>query len=450
MIEELEAPLGLYWLNQALIRLERDVNVLTAEVDGGLKLSRIAVLCHEYAHFLHNFSTPAGVFQFVAQLRLLRIFTRTVDENGNCRGSAYLEKEINEKLDSTLAWFQHLTGTSFIWSQKQEIRLHKISYEDPISIEFANQTYKITSVTTVFGTSNAESANPQACKLGTLVITEGLAWEIERLIYTSVDESTEGLDQRTPQAPYKLARCVFEGVSGCSPNAETMAKILLLSLFSSDSGLALIGIAKEISKRGETPLETAFEHVLQKTRTTEYLDNTIELIKAEIHGFAQRGPAGRGLAALAQRSISLLEERKTNIFFEIDAFKRIIEPGILSELINKYPPCPIIQVEDDSTGLILLGSQTPDQFALNDLGAAQGLLHFMWSHIDSNGIKPTKLVPPRACRFQSFCSMPIAKDPSGPCNTTPWKNFVCGMDEGCWYGVGVGCARGSCAVNNDR
>lgn len=451
MIEELEAPLGLYLLNQALIRLESDVNVLTTEVEeGDLKISRLAVLCHEYAHYLHNFSTRTGVYQFVAQLRLLRLFTHTVDEEGHCGGSARLSELASDQLASTLVWLRHLTGTTVNSSQQKQIQLHSISYDDPVTVKFANQTIALSPVTVDFYTCDSESTNPtHACKLGSHVITEGLAWEVERLVYQSVDESTHGLDQRTPQAPYKLARRVFERVAKCSPDSETMAKILLVALFSSDPGLTLVGIAKEILNRGAISIEAAFEQLLQRTPATAYLDETIELLKVEIDGFAQGGPAGRGIAALAQRSIDLLEARKANLFFEIDAFKRIVEPGVLSALINQHPPCPILQVEGDSTGLILLGAQNPDQSALNDLGAAQAMMQFMWNHIDSSGIVETNLARSQACRFHSICSVPLAKDPSGPCLKSPWKSFDRRMGEGCWYAAGVRCARGYSEVSKD-
>lgn len=451
MIEELEAPLGLYWLNQALIRLESDVDVLTTEVDADLKLSRLAVLCHEYAHYLHNFSTRTGVYQFVAQLRLLRLFTHTVDKEGHCGGSARLSELASDQLASTLLWFRHLTGTTVNSSQQRHIQLRTIDYAEPVTVKFANEAIALSPVTVDFYACDSGSIDPtHTCTLGSHVITEGLAWEVERLVYQSVDESTHVLDQRTPQAPYKLARCVFEGVAKCSPDSETMAKILLLALLSSDSGLTLVAIAKEMFNRGALSIEAAFEQFLQRTPTTQYLDETIDLLKVEIKGFAQGGPAGRGIAALAQRSIDLLEARKANLFFDIDAFKRIVEPGVLSELINQHPPCPILQVKGDSTGLILLGAQNPDQSALNELGAAQAMLQFMWSHIDSSGIVQTNQARAQACRFHAICSVPAAKDPSSPCVKSPWENFERGMGEGCWYAAGVSCARGYSEVSKDK
>lgn len=62
--------LGSYTRNLAIIRLSRDASYWFEENEP--TIDRLAVFIHEYVHYLHNFSTIAGIYDFIAQIRLAR------------------------------------------------------------------------------------------------------------------------------------------------------------------------------------------------------------------------------------------------------------------------------------------------------------------------------------------------------------------------------------------
>lgn len=441
--DELDSSLGIYVLNQALIRLERDVNLLTAQGSDGISTSRLAVLCHEYAHYLHNFSTPTGAYQFVAQLRLLRLFINTVDGSGRSGGSTRLDARATTHLAACLTWFNHLKGTYFHSRSQDALELGSVKMDTTASANFDNQQLDLVSVQATFTASvSGKILEVGTCAIGNTVICEGLAWEVERMVHMAMEESTDFVDKGTPQSPYKLARCLFEGITKKSPDSETMAKILLLALFSTDPGHALVAIAETIKECGHEPIEESLRFVVNKTSTAKYIDVAIESIRSEIKGFDERGAAGRGLIALAERSIALLEARKEDLFFEIDAFKRIVEPDVLQNLISKYPPCPILQVEESSVGLVLVGQAHHDKTKLEELGAAQAMMQFMGSHLTMSGIVSTGQARRSPCRFFGACGLDGSSDPNGPCNSEPWTKFDPQLSVGCWYAAGVSSSLG--------
>jgi hypothetical protein len=441
--DELDSSLGIYVLNQALIRLERDVNVLTAQGDEEISTSRLAVLCHEYAHYLHNFSTPTGAYQFVAQLRLLRLFINTVDGSGKSGGSELLDARAATHLAACLTWFNHLKGTHFRLQSQDALELGTVLVNTTASADFDNEKLDLASVQATFNARvSGVLTEVGMCTVGSTVICEGLAWEVERMIHVAMAETTELVDEGTPQSPYKLARCLFEGITKKLPDSETMAKILLLALFSTDPGCALVDIAETIKDCGDQSIEESLKFVVQNRSPAKYIDHAIELLQSEIAGFEKSGPAGRGIAALAERSIALLKARKGDLFFEIDAFQQIVEPDVLQNLISKYPPCPILQVEESSVGLVLVGQANHDRTKLDELAAAQGMMQFMGSHLAMTRIVSTEQARPSPCRFFGACGLPGSSDPSGPCNSEPWTKFDPQSREGCWYAAGVSSSLG--------
>ncbi len=100
--------LGSYARNRSLIRLGRDTSFWNA--DNEPSLHRLAVFLHEYLHFVHNFSTISGIYDFVVQLRLGRIYVNTTDVSGRCRGEPSLSTTSLDEVRGLLTWRKHLRG----------------------------------------------------------------------------------------------------------------------------------------------------------------------------------------------------------------------------------------------------------------------------------------------------------------------------------------------------
>lgn len=100
--------LGSYLTNQGLIKLSRDASFWLEENEP--TLARFGVFLHEYAHFLHNFSTVAGIYEFVSQVRLLKLFMHTVGASGRSHGSSALNAGEQQELAAVTEWHRHLAG----------------------------------------------------------------------------------------------------------------------------------------------------------------------------------------------------------------------------------------------------------------------------------------------------------------------------------------------------
>jgi hypothetical protein len=100
--------LGIYHRNHCLIRLKQDFSFWNP--DNEPTLGRLSVFVHEYFHFIHNFSTIVGLYDFVVHLRLLRPFCNTVGFDGRSMGSSVLDSEARNEIQSLLTWRNHLRG----------------------------------------------------------------------------------------------------------------------------------------------------------------------------------------------------------------------------------------------------------------------------------------------------------------------------------------------------
>jgi len=256
VIECLRAgALGTYLPNQALIRLSRDASFwLQANQP---TLGRLGVFLHEYAHFLHNFSTITGIYEFIAQLRLLKLFMNTVDKTGRSHGSMVLDSESQRELKCVLEWRNHLTGCQRIpfssgHTQDARITVRGITSQDR-AIQLGSSKVPILRVQ-VRVAVDSRSWHSEEINLepGSHMLMEGLAWELERMLFIGQGVSTDDLDQQFRLFPYRISRALFEQIANHLPSSEVMAKILLLSLQTSDPGNTFIENAKLFRKELDT------------------------------------------------------------------------------------------------------------------------------------------------------------------------------------------------------
>ena len=278
---------------------------------------------------------------------------------------------------------------------------------------------------------------------------EGIAWEIERLLFISQDEDTANLDARIPDYPYKLARVVFEDISKYEPTSAHFARVILLALQSSNPGFSFLELAenaRDLHAQGSSAADISNRLVTDMARLTHgHVDDLVlKTLDAEIKPFRTRGPVGRGLESMVDRCKELLQVRRDKPFFELEFVEAGSERGSLVDLIKMCPPCPVIQQTGPNTGDIkymMLSAQPLDQAQLGALGATQGLIQFANSHIGRNSIAPTTGARGGPCRFLGACNAPFAEQKPDSCRQRPWESFSPAVDNGCWYATGVAHSR---------
>ncbi|MDN7905778.1 hypothetical protein QZM18_16900 [Burkholderia diffusa] len=445
--------LGLYHRNHCLIRLKQDFSFWNPENEP--TLGRLSVFVHEYFHFIHNFSTIVGLYDFVAQLRLLRPFCNTVGFDGRSVGSSVLDLETRNEIQGLLTWRNHLRGGA----TRQIADALKRAPAHPSFVGFRHITQRVRlaaqeidchSVLVAFdGTALGVGSSSVEVLLGSEILMEGCAVEAECMLFERNGVSSDEVLRVVPAYPYRTARTIFEGIVGISPSNRFLCSICLLALHSTDPGDAFIEIARSCKSSGKEFDEDA---LLQrfKTNSDDLINESVrkiltQTLPLEIAPFAERGHAGRGLSRMLEWCNTLFEERLRNSWFEIVALDRAPDLGPLVDLLRTMPVCPVIQevnASENREELLFFSEEEIPQELVDEIGVAQSLLHFSGTHLTTDGdILPTSKTYPRECFFVNVCQAPLAIERSPICQRFPWESFEHNDHQGCWYAQGVSAAR---------
>jgi hypothetical protein len=444
---------GTYHRNHCLIKLDQDYSYWNPANEP--TLGRLAVFVHEYLHFIHNFSTVVGLYDFVVQLRLLRPFCNTVGSNGRSVGSVVLSDEAQSEIRNLLRWRTHLRGsvTSLGKATLNRLRTHPsfLEYAHSVQpIQLAGQSIDCNSLLVSFDVSSLGlDKTTVEVSVGSEVLMECCAVECERILYERHGIASDFVLNNVPVYPYHTARTIFEGISQISPSSEFLCSICILALQSTDPGDAFIQIA-EACKSEDGLIDEAAKLSSFKERSDTFMTGVVqriltETLPLEIAPFRNRGHAGRGLDRMKEWGVTLFNERLKDTWFDINAVNKAPDLQALVDLIQAMPACPIIQVVDklNNREELLYFSQDDivENSIITELGVAQALLQFSAAHLTSMGeIIPTP-DSSQACFFVDLCDAPLAVERSSICRRSPWQSFDPVAAHSCWYGQAVTAAR---------
>lgn len=455
IVDHLESSiLGKYHRNHSLIRLARDS---FWHPESERTVSQLGVFVHEYFHFLHNFSTVVGLYDFFVQLRLLRPFCNTVGSAGLSLGSDCLNDELREEAASLYQWLLHLRGGGLSQNVVKTIN-GRDTHPRVLSLRRERQDVKLTSQSipceAVFAVFDATDLPLNAASfevsIGSTVLMEGCACEVECMLAERFGGSAESVRERTPVYPYLTARTIFEDVAHVRPSSKFMAAICVLALQSTDPGVALVEIADAVS-RSQQPLDedrllqTFIDHTESFFR--QAVDRILsESLPAESDQFASRGHAGKGFGHMVQWCRDLFAARTNNRLFEIAAVDQMPDPEPFVAMLKTLPVCPVIQVIDAVDGieeLLFFSEDEPQEGYISAIAGAQSLLHFSEAHLRFDGtIAKASDADRCACYYVKVCTAPLATESSPVCRTAPWESFSPADRNGCWYAQGVIAGRG--------
>lgn len=445
--------LGSYTRNHSLIRLGRDVSFWNPQNEP--TLHRLAVFLHEYLHFIHNYSTVAGLYDFFVQLRLARIYCNTVDGEGKSHGEVVLSLEAQKEATSLLEWRRHLRGSV---GNDQFDTLRQAKNHPPLvridrrsfHVSIGPQTIEAHGVNAVFDVSSSGTGLTDIeVWLGSEILMEGCAIEAECLLYENAGASPDEIRNRVPAYPYLTARAVFEGLSGFSPTSWFLCRLCVLALQSTDPGDAFVQIAEACKTQApgtdEAHLIDNFlsnSKVVFQEAVNDILKDSLQL---EVQSFEKRGVAGKGIKRMSGWANDLFHRRLHDDFFELLPVEAVPDLEAIVEMFRSLPACPIVQeigTATDSQELLYFSEIEVSLDLAGEIGAAQSLFHLIDAHMSHGRFSETSRASSRACPFFKACRAPLAATSPEICSRRPWESFSPATTNGCWYGAGVACSRG--------
>lgn len=446
---------GHYKTNLALIALSRRYSFWHPDNEGTLGLW--CIFAHEYSHFLHNFSTVSGLLDLVTHLRLTRYFRHTVGLDGNSRGMAALSDDERAEVGKWLRWREHLRGTLKPFDPDYhrtdvQIRINGIRHSRD-SLNFSTQPHLplLLENSYVSFAVWSKTTSEEQCEVlfGSWHIMEALAYEIERTIFQANQADVSLIDARTDTYPYKLGRLLFQHLSRQEPAETVMTRVCLTALQSSDPGASFIDLATEFGKRpaGEADYVTLkrLEDITLREFRRTFVAFTHLTLQPEFNLFgSSTGPVASALATLSDMSQRYVDLRAKDHFFELNLFEHVLDRDHFHQLLQSYPPCPIVHEADfgHPPEFFNLSLTELSGDAVEALCAYQAFGHFMQSHLRWDGFTATARCPPRTCIFFGACAAPQATHAPHLCQTRPWSAFDLTDSSGCLYAAAVSAARG--------
>lgn len=454
VMEELRSQaMGTYTTNNAIIRIKKDYSFWNPDIEH--PPATLALFAHEYLHYLHNFSTIAGIYGFVCHLRIAKLFRGTVGEDGLSIGAAALSADEGVELKHLLAWRSHLFGSHTLvgsdLSQRPDtvFDIKSISTRTehcdlkPLGIELRTPIVEVN-----FRRGQDHSEHHQIV-LGSLAVMESVAWETEKSIFELRKEPIFQYEAMMPAYPYKLPRAIFEHLSGEKPSSNFLSRIGVLSLQTSDPGQEFIGIAQ----RAGTLLKEMDEDAALTQLTNEVMtpfrvraqDICTFLLVPEFSIYDRLGIVGQGATDLSTKCAQYIHLRTESPFFELDALELATDSDSLRKLLISHPPCPIMHISNDKEPLELFYISETDlsEIELGKLGSLQAYLEFLNMHFVNHGFADTKTIKKGKCLFFGVCRHSLSKSRPEICKTAPWESISCIKPHGaCWFAHGVAAARG--------
>jgi hypothetical protein len=139
--------------------------------------------------------------------------------------------------------------------------------------------------------------------------------------------------------------------------------------------------------------------------------------------------------------------RTKDLFFELSLFEQPLDRDSLRQLLQSYPPCPIVHDTkfDGIADLFNISLTELSPEAVDALCVYQTFSQFMLAHLHPAGFRKTYERPPSLssqCIFFGACAAYQATHAPELCQTQPWRSFLQNDGTICLYAAGVSACRG--------
>lgn len=405
----------------------------------------VATHAHEYVHYLHNVSTPAGLHLFVANLWLARSLKHGTDDKGQYRDGFELGDQEAKYLRLAKNWTCAIWGgievsppsgraSSENWNFG---RLTRATVSLPITTPAYN--VEVAEIEVIIST-NLENARTGKIRIGYDLISEGVAYEVERGIRKNAGQPVETLDDGVPFYPYLVFGYLVDHFAGRKTGAEERIMAGVSALLSTSPGDSLIDACKVLSgylsEVSANELRVAFSPATLNFQKSwrKILDKTIrpELFAISPGGTLQS--ASRDVLKLIEAA---LQARAVDGYLELRLYSEALDKKSYRQLVAELVDCCVIQ---DLPGEVSKfewvggGIVGVDHLQVENLAILQSVLEFAsWHYSPSADFRPTSSLK-MSCPFYRAC--PMRED---ICRENPWKRFPDARlaEQRCWFSSGV-------------
>lgn len=442
---------GTYARNRGLIQLQKASAFWDRDWAGTPEA--YAVFLHEYAHYLHNYSTGAGVTELIYEMSIAQIFMMTVDAGGHSRGIEVLEPWLQKHYQALQEFRRIIRGDYHLPPDaaihRRASRIRYVSHETSIEcIKFPRQGDTEIGRVTVeveVGSSFAEPTK-HIMELGSSMVMEGVAFELECFHLEQRGVNIETYAVNVPPAPYKIARRVLEGITGATLSHAQCIKACLLALQATDPGYALVDVANRIRRGPEVPdkvLDVIAADVC-RWMEKEAVSGLLNALCDQVRVFSLRPLLTGSMNWFEQQIRTYMAARVKNPFFELDLGSLDVASQGLYAFFERFPPCAVQIIDKQSSlpaPIAYVWGQAVDADLVDSLAGYHAMMDFALAHC-STGLGSTASARMRKCPFNESCSLATKQTSPDICMKTPWRSFDPSVAQQCWYGAGVGASRG--------
>lgn len=435
------------------IRAGIDADLLTVGVP--FSQDALATYAHEYVHMLHNASTYSGLHLLVANLWLLRSLPHATDADGHFRGQDFLDEQRRNLVHLSCEWTHSLLG-AVSWkpgpSAPENVATWKFSNTTSRALHLPAPLDHVVDLVNVIGTAvQADGTGHEfSIDVGYQLISEGVAYEVEKEIRRCNAPVGALLDQGIPPYPYLTFGELLDHWVGRPTTAAERIDLGVYALLTTSPAKALFELSTALrgylgADRGHRMPYPLVETLIQTFRA-DAMSFFSRMVQPEVEVLGQSAAvkdAARELCSLFQTGLAIRAKDPVLEHRIAGSHSRESFLGCLATLLD----CCVIQSKASGLGefrWIGPGLLAASQTSVENLVRLQSAMHFAQRHIIRYGLVSTRELERthkghHRCPFSGACAVERDEDYPLECASQPWNRYLGAKPSQpvCWYAAGV-------------
>lgn len=412
---------GVFSVNSLFSRFSKDVDL--SPEDGIPTPAALPVRVHEFIHFMHNISTRSGVkITYLTHAVIAVCVHKFTQVDGTMAGGDD---------DDLLFFIQNMGylkggfvgGAPFF--RKEKFLSWKFGQPESFPSPLKNDKTVGYSIK-IEGCRGENVVLNETLNVGWSFITEGVAFEAERVCWKNAGVSEDYVREITPSFPYFAYGALVDFLVGRQTTSQERLIVGNIALFHDSPGMALIEACDKLKVGAKEYLDYQAEQISSFER---FVKNDLSDYLDEVQKFYADSEYLKDRFSEYSKIIKMAAEKRAKHPHVEEAF---IQAGLDVEKFMRYSanfaPHVVIQEKQngkaeleivDVDGGLLVSNQERELFGYMVLCS---VIHFVSKHIKATGsVSSTDELQPMVCPFSGTCEVEKSEKYPGTCKTTPWK-----------------------------